>query len=132
MPINTMNIYLIMGVGSFVAGPVLLACMAIVLQDEKKEAGLKSALLEFVLGIISAALVFCASMFEGDSILEVYGWVLLCVTAALVLWYMGPYKQQKRTESYCNNMAAFTRADLNVSDAAAPEDDRISLPKKVN
>lgn len=85
------NLYTIMGgfvFSSFISGPILLSCMAIVLADTEANNGIKSGLLELYLGLFSSTFVYLSGFRWFKEITTVYVWSIGCVMLTYVIWFI--------------------------------------------
>ncbi len=90
IPTTPITTFLIMAFSAFISGAILIACAAISLGHGRNEAGVKSALLEFYIGALSAMVIYAASYSVDQSFYNVYSWTILCVIGAFFVWLITP------------------------------------------
>ena len=90
IPSTPVTTFLIMGLSAFVSGAILLSCAAIPLGYGQNETGVKSALLEFYIGALSALVIYAASYSNDQSFYNVYSWIILCIVGAFFIWLIIP------------------------------------------
>ncbi len=94
IPSTPITTFFIMAFSAFVSGSILVACAAISFGHGRNETGVKSALLEFYIGALSAVVIYAASYSVDQNFYNVYSWTILCIIGTFFVWSIAPSTKQ--------------------------------------